>query len=381
MEVFGDLIVKSEINFNVEFSVESTGYTFFIFDADDLVTTVETVGFSFGITKAETPTVTESHGIHFVPAGKTESVLGTDQGINPYCVSGYWNDDSDGVSANNYNIGDDQFIVDVSKAFTETLIVSDSVAEDAIDISFVRAFTDSTTSVTDVPAKHFTKAFLEAFNNTYWTPATGSSAYTNDEADNGDKQYYVATSNGSVTATESIDVERILGIPGLDETVSVTEVAQINTTFARALSDTGTAQDSSYIMDLSVSYTDTTSNTDTNVLSVSKVIADTQTATEAVVLAYFNNVTESTTISDSNILQLNKPVSESLTGSEAIDSINTSKGITETQSVAESLANALAKPAVVDSASATDTGIGSIHDYCDPTYLGEDFVGTGWNFT
>ena len=381
MEVFGDLIVKSEIDFNVEFSVESTGYTFYIFDADDLVTTVETVGILVNKAFTEAPTVAESHGIHFVPVGKTESVLGTDQGINPYCVSGYWNDDSDGVSADNYNIGDDQFIVDVSKAFVETLTVSDSVAEDAIDISFIRAFTDSTTSVTDAPAKHFTKAFLEAFNNTYWTPASGSSAYTNDEADNGDKQYYVATSNGSVTATESINVERILGIPGLDETVSVTEVAQINTTFARALSDTGTAQDSSYIMNLSVSYTDTTSNTDTNVLSVSKVLADTQTATEAVVLAYFNNVTESITISDSNILQLNKPVSESLTGSEAINSINTSNGITETETVTESLANALNKPAVADSAGATDVGIGSVQDYADPSYLSEDYVGTGWNFT
>jgi hypothetical protein len=383
MEVFGDLIVKSEIDFNVQFSVESTGYRFFIFDADDLVTTVETVGVLVSKAITDAPTVAESHGIHFVPAVKTESVLGTDQGINPYCVSGYWNDDSDGVSADNYNIGDDQFIVDVSKAFVETLTVSDSVAEDAIDISFIRTFTDSTISVTDAPAKHFTKAFLEAFNNTYWTPASGSSAYTNDEADNGDFQYYVATSNGSVTATESINVERILSITDPNDTVSVTEVAQINTTFSRALSDTGTAQDSSYVMNLSVSYTDTTSNTDTNVLSVSKVIANAvSNITETVVLAYFNNVTESVAVSDSDTLQLNKPVSESLTGSEAINSINTSKGITDnTSGVAESLANALNKPAVADSAGATDVGIGSVQDYADPTYLSEDYVGTGWNFT
>ena len=100
------------------------------------------------------------------------------------------------------------------------------------------------------------------------------------------------------------------------------------------------------------------------------------------VLAYFNNVTESITVSDSDTLQINKPVSESLTGSEAINSINTSKGITEnTSGVAESLANALNKPAVADSAGATDTGIGSMQDYADPSYLSEDYVGTGWNFT
>ena len=91
--------------------------------------------------------------------------------------------------------------------------------------------------------------------------------------------------------------------------------------------------------------------------------------------------TETISVTDTDIKQINKGESETLNPSDALNSINTSKGITETQSVAESLANALAKPAVVDSASATDTGIGSIHDYCDPTYLGEDFVGTGWNFT
>ena len=78
---------------------------------------------------------------------------------------------------------------------------------------------------------------------------------------------------------------------------------------------------------------------------------------------------------------INKPVSESLTGSEAIDSINTSKGITDTGSITESVAQALSKPAVADTASATDVGVGSVQDYVDPTYLSEDYVGVGWNIT
>jgi len=91
--------------------------------------------------------------------------------------------------------------------------------------------------------------------------------------------------------------------------------------------------------------------------------------------------TDTATVSDTDTFALNKPVSETITNSEAINSINTSKGITETPSAAESLANVLNKPAVADSAGATDTGIGSMQDYADPSYLSEDYVGTGWNFT
>jgi len=379
MEVFGDLIVKSEIDFNVAFSVESTGYTFYIFDADDIVTTVETLVFDLSLAKADTGTVTENHGIHFVPADKTDSALATDQGINPYVVSGYWNDDSDGVSADNYNIGDEQFSWSLGKSITEALTASDSVTEDSIDISFIRAFTNTATT-TDAAAKHFYKAFNDAFTNTYWTPASGTGAYTNDEDNEGTFIYYVGTSQGSVTATDSINVERILSTADPNDSVSVTEVAQINTTFARALSDSGTATDN-YVVNFSTTFTDTTSNSDTSVLSVSKVLADSKSAAEAIVLSVAMAETDTATLSDSNTLQLNKPVSESISGSEALTSINTSKGITETETVTESLANALTKPAVVDSASATDTGIGSMQDYADPTYLSEDYVGTGWNFT
>ena len=379
MEVFGDLIVKSEINFNIDFSVESTGYTFYIFDADDEAVTIETVVLDVSLAKADTGTATENHAIHFVPAGKTDSALATDQGSSPYVVSGYWNDDSDGVSADNYNIGDEQFVIALTKVFTEALTASSSVAEDAIDISFVRAFNDSTSN-TDTQAKHFYKNFLESFTNVYWTPANGTGAYTNDQADTGEYQYYVATSLGSVTATDSINVERILSIPDPSDTISVAEVAQISISFTRAFSDTGNQNDTAVIA-LNVVYADSTSNTDSSVLSVSKVLADSKTATEASVLAVAMAETDSATVSDTDIFALNKPVSETITNSEAINSINTSKGITETPSAAESLANALTKPAVVDSASATDTGIGSMQDYADPSYLSEDYVGTGWNFT
>ena len=47
----------------------------------------------------------------------------------------------------------------------------------------------------------------------------------------------------------------------------------------------------------------------------------------------------------------------------------------------ESAVLALSKPSIAETATATDTGIGSMQDYVDPAYLSEDYVGQGWTFT
>ena len=264
MEVFGDLIIKSEVVFNTQFSVQTTGTIYYIFKSTDEAITSEQMAFSTTRVSTDTATLSESIAKHFTPAGKTESVSAADQGSSPYCNTGYWNDGTDGNTADNYNIGAEARYVDFGKNSSDSVTTSDSIDT---GVQFIRTFAEG---------------------------------------------------------------------PTVSDNLSI-----------------GTIWD--YSSDATIS--------------------------DSVVLTYLRNVTETISVSESNILTFNKPVSESLTGSEAIDSINTSKGITETQSVAESLANALSKPAVVDSADATDTGIGSIHDYCDPTYLGEDYVGTGWNFT
>lgn len=454
MEVFGDLVIKSEINYDVKFTVESTGYHFFVFDSNDIVGQVEVVTFDLSLAKSETQTATENHAIHFIPAGKTDSALATDQGSSPYVVSGYWNDDSDGVSADNYNIGDEQFTWDMGKVLAETISVNDSVTESDIDISFFRTFTE-TRNATESLANHFTKVFNDGFVNQYWTPANGTGAYTNDLADNGDNQYYVATSLGAVTVTESINVERIFGQQPID-TVSATEVAQVVMTFNRTPSDTGTAQETlainfntsfsdttstvevvnktlskvlahstsntdsqtlttslgksdtgtvsdtdtftlnkvstdtgtaseslSRVLTWSRSFTESPSSTDSPVKSLSRPLADSASASESLSSQLIRQVTLSDTLSDitsSEVLQINKAVSETISTSEALNSINTSKGLTETPTGTESLANALNKPAT-DSGTATDTGTGKMQDYVDPTYLDSDYVGSSWNFT
>ena len=265
MEVFGDLIIKSEVVFNTQFSVQTTGTIYYIFKSTDQAQTSETMAFTTTRVSSDTATLSETIAKHFMPAGKTESVSAADQGSSPYCNTGYWNDDTDGNTADNYNIGAEARYIDLIKALAEPITASDSIDT---GVQYIRTFVEGPTA---------------------------------------------------------------------------SEVLSVN-------------------------------------LAINRVYSDTGTTTSSYVSNYFKPVNEAIAVSDSNVLGIIKPVSESLTGSEALNSINTSKGITETQSIAESLVQIINKPAT-ESLSTTDTGIGSIHDYCDPTYLGEDFVGTGWNFT
>ena len=264
MEVFGDLIVRSEILFNPEFIVETTGTIFYKFIATDVVNTSEVLAKFVDYNLATTATVTENLANAFTMGTIANSVLATDQGSSPYCVSGYWNDDSDGVSSDNYNIGDEQFQYAMSKPVTDSVSLADSIAT---GVSYIRGFTDGATA---------------------------------------------------------------------------TDVLQV-----------GHERD----------------------------FADTLTVTQAFVLHAQNAKTEAVSIADVNTIQLNKGVSETLSSSDALDSINTSKELTNSSNITDVATKALNKPAIADSATVTDTGIGSIQDYVDPTYLSGDYVGEGWTFT
>ena len=265
MEVFGDLIVRSEILFNPEFIVETTGTIFYKFIATDVVNTSEAIAKVIDYNLATTTTTSENHGIAFTQGTHTESISASDQGNQPYVENGYWNDSTDGTVADNYCLGDEQFDYSLGKGITDSVSLSDSIATGA---SYNRTFTDGA-SVTDVLEVGHSRDFTE-----------------------------------------------------------------------------------------------------------------TLTVTQAFVLHAQHSKTEAVSISDVNTIQLNKGVSETLSSSDALDSINTSKELTNSVADISDLATkALSKPAVADSATATDTGIGSIQDYVEPTYLSEDYVGQGWTFT
>ncbi len=274
MAVFGDLIIRSDIEFNTEISVTTTGTIFWKFISTTEVTTSEVVVKSFSLVKATTATATESHAIHFVPGNKEDAVLATDQESDPYVVQGdggtpnsaYWNDSSDGNDADNYNVGNPAFSWSLGKNVSETQTASDTFSK---VWNIIRSYSDSATT-SDQILFDFPKEFTDS----------------------------------------------------------------------------------------------TTSVADSLVLAVSKALADTSTATDAL-----------------NSISVGKNITESKSATDVITSINTSKALTDTGTTSESAAKALTKPAVADTATATDTGIGSMQDYVDPTYLSEDYVGQGWNFT
>jgi len=266
MEVFGDLIIRSEILFNPEFIVETTGTIFYKFIATDIVSTSETIAKVFAVAYTDTGTATESHGIAFTQGAHTELLSASDQGNQPYVVDGYWNDSSDGVDADNYCLGDEQFDWTLSKTVApDSVTTSDSIATGAV----------------------YNRSFAET--------------------------------------------------PNVSETFLIGQTRE----FSESLS-----------------------------------------AAQTFAVLSSIPVTETVTVSDANILGINNAVSEGLNASEALDSINTSKGITNTLAdITDVAAKALSKPAIADSATATDVGVGSVQDYVDPTYLSEDYVGVGWNIT
>lgn len=264
MEVFGDLIIRSEILFNPEFIVETTGTIFYKFIATDIVSTSETIGLTMSYVHTDTGTVSDAQSIAFSQGTHTELISASDQGNQPYVVDGYWNDSTDGTVADNYCLGDEQFDWVLGKVVTDTATVTESIATGAV----------------------YNRTFAE-------TP----------------------------TVTEQI------------------------------------------------------------IFGTQRSFADSISATQTFAVLTSITKTETISVSDSNTLENNKAVSEGLNASEALDSINTSKGITDTGSITESVAQALSKPAVADSATATDVGIGSMQDYMDPAYLSEDYVGIGWNIT
>ena len=325
------------------------GYTFFVFDSNDEAVTGQTFKIDYFDIVGDSVSVTQAVA-KLIEPGNIQLIADTSENV---------------VQA-------------FSKGLTETLTVTDSVTEDDIDISFVRNLPETVNTSDNNLTYHFEKVFSDGFLNTYWTPSSGTNAYTNDTDNEGNFIYYVGTRVGSVTASESIDILRIREVNPSDS-VSVTEVAQVATTFNRSISTTGTAQETA-VVSMSVVYTDTANATEAAALEVAKPIASATSNTDSPVIAYSKTLSNSATVSE-NVAKSNSLIKgDSKSATDSVNSINTSKGITETETATESAVKSLGKVAT-DSGSTDDSGIGSMQDYWDPLYCSEDYVGTGWTFT
>ena len=127
MQVFGDLIVKSYVDFNVDFTVTTAGTLYYVFKSTDQATTSDVVGFKFTSAYTDTATTSEAIAKHFVPGEFNSVAAAADTDSDPYVVSGYWNDDSDDNFVDNYNRGNPAFSWIFGKGLTESLTSSDNL--------------------------------------------------------------------------------------------------------------------------------------------------------------------------------------------------------------------------------------------------------------
>ena len=181
----------------------------------------------------------------------------------------------------------------------------------------------------------------------------------------------------SVTVSEAVTKN-----PELFKTETLTVTPVFNWNFGLNKSETGVTSDAVNSINTTKGLSEQPSIVDVLIIGHIVEYADTGTASDSPAILVSQILTDSiTSVSDSAFWTFGLNKSETTSNSDTINSINTNKGITDTPSATEAAAQALSKPAIADSSSAVDTGIGSMQNYVDPTYLSEDYVGEAWSFT
>ncbi len=245
MQVFGDLVVRSVVDYNVAFSVTSTGYTFYKFLTTDTVSTSELVAKFIEIPISTSATATESHAIAFSPATFTDTATAEDQDVGePYVVLGdggspnsaYWNDSSDGNDADNYNIGEHQFYWQLNKPLAHSVTITDS---STVVAAFARAFSDSAT-ITDALEIGRIIEYADTGTATDSPAILVSQALTESQTVS-DSAVWTIGLNKSETTSNSDSVNSINTNKGITDTPSATESA------VRALSKPAIADSSSAV--------------------------------------------------------------------------------------------------------------------------------------
>jgi len=227
MQVFGDLVVRSVIDYNVAFSVTSTGYTFYKFLTTDLISTSETVAKFVEIPIATSATATEAHAIAFVPGTFTDVASADDQDYGePYVVAGdggspnsaYWNDSSDGNDADNYNIGEQRFSWNMTKPLAHSATVTDVPA---VVAAYARAFADTGTVSDDLTIGRF-DAYTDTGTAADSLAILVSQVLTEAQTVS-DSAVWTFGLNKSETTSNSDSVNSINTNKGITETSSVVE--------------------------------------------------------------------------------------------------------------------------------------------------------------
>ena len=174
------------------------------------------------------------------------------------------------------------------------------------------------------------------------------------------------------------------------------------------LQDTASASDSiTTLFEKLIDGADVVSVTDSHVFDVSKVLADSATATDDFLgeanvdddqtIHFYKNAAETANTTEAANITFEKAVADNTTSvtdslvssfakvaadtASAVDSasLETTSALSDSASTAESLTSSFAK-VLADTASSGDSGTLFMTDYCDISYFDSDYVGTSTSF-
>lgn len=343
MEVFGDIVLSSKIEYapNISYEIDG-GMEISIFKLTDTTLANEVVALDLTITlAAETATATDVPALHVFKELEDNTI---DSGPNDELGV----DDAGGVTY-----------------FAEDYCSPSYCREGGFEISLGKNISDTATSTELlVPAMIFNRSFAHTASATESIlTSIGYNVSESDTTSNTDSLVHSVGKGVSDTATSS-EVFVFSAQTALSDTATATEVFDRQVSYNNTFTDSGTASESDSI-------------------SVGKNLSNQVTVAEVFTHEIFIPLDVSDSVSATNgdivfelapALFCNNPavVSE-------IPVININKALVENQTATESVVINLNTP-FSDSGTISDSGVITVQDYADPTYFSEDYVGAGYNF-
>lgn len=353
MEVFGDLILKHNVNFAPFFQISTNGLNIHVFKTEDIVISNDdqfTRVVQWVRAFSETQTVGDISTLE-VEKNVTEILSASDvYDQDEYVCCDYLpiNYVGSGVGKN------------IGKVLSDNPVTSEIFAP---AVNFVRSFADEVANSTDsiVLALAISTTLSDAINAAtdviiissepnFLDTAGASDAYDQDNYAGPDALPINYVGSGVSKVLEKTIVDTSLATEQLESVVA----------FVR-------------VFDESVSLTDT------NSFGVSRTFTETLSTADSFSHQIFipNNITDTSTVTDVFIATYNKEISEVVNTTDVL-SINNNNGIVESLSVTE-VSAAVMQKSFAETSTASDSGIITIQDYADPTFFGEDYVGAGYN--
>lgn len=353
MEVFGDLILKHNVNFAPFFQISTDGLNIHVFKTEDIVISNDdqfTRVVQWVREFSETQTVDDISTLE-VAKNITEILSASDAyDQDDYVCCDYLpiNYVGSGVGKN------------IGKVLSDNPVTADLFAP---AVNFVRSFADEVANSTDsiVLALAISTTLSDATNAATDVIILSSEPNFLDTAgasDEYDQDNYAGPDALPINYVGS-GVSKVLEKTIIDTSLATEQLESV-VAFVR-------------VFDESVSLTDT------NSFGVNRTFTETLSTADSFSHEIFIpiNLTDTANVADVLITTSNKEISEVVNNTDVL-SINSNNGIVESLSATEVSTAVMQKP-FAETSTASDSGIITIQDYADPTFFGEDYVGAGYN--